>query len=187
MSWEGLTPPYATIVADPPWPFVWKAGAGGRRARSTVLPYSVLTVDDIAAFPVADLATDDATLALWATREVFREGQGALVARAWGFEPVAELVWEKPNLGMGAWPRPCHEPVLIARRGHPPTPEDRTFRSVQRWKQAYTTNAGKTHSAKPDGFGDAVEAAFPGPYLELFARNPRLGWDSWGHGHEGQA
>jgi len=181
-AWEGLNPPYATIVADPPWPFVWKAGAGGRRARATVLPYSVTTVDEIAAMPVADLAAEDATLAMWATREMFREGHAVRVARAWGFEPYGELIWEKANLGTGAWPRPCHEPVLLARRGRPPVPADRAVRSVHRWKQHYAS--GKTHTTKPGGLCDLIEAHFPGPYVELFARQPRLGWDHWGHGYE---
>lgn len=124
MAWEGLNPPYATIVADPPWPFDWNGGKGGRRRRSTPLHYSRTTVDEIAAMTVADLAAEDCTLFLWATREVYREGDAVRVAR------------------------------------------------------------GKVHSAKPPGFGDAVEANFPGPYLELFARAQRLGWDHWGHGYE---
>lgn len=182
-----LSPPYATIVADPPWPFVWHGGAGGRRRRFRPMTYTLATVDEIAPMPVAGLAAENCTLFMWATREVYREGDAVRVARSWGFDPVSELIWEKPNLGMGAWPRQTHEPVLIARRGDPPTPTDRSFRSVQRWKQDYGTNNGKTHSAKPPGFGDAVEANFPGPYLELFARQPRLGWDHWGHGYEGHA
>ena len=36
------------------------------------------------------------------------------------------------------------------------------------------------HSAKPDAFYDLVESVSPGPYLELFARRQRLGWDTWG-------
>lgn len=40
------------------------------------------------------------------------------------------------------------------------------------------------HSAKPKAFGDLVEQVSPGPYVELFARAPRLGWDSWGKGYE---
>jgi N6-adenosine-specific RNA methylase IME4 len=28
---------------------------------------------------------------------------------------------------------------------------------------------------------DMVERAVPGPYLELFARRQRLGWDTWGN------
>jgi N6-adenosine-specific RNA methylase IME4 len=37
------------------------------------------------------------------------------------------------------------------------------------------------HSVKPDAFYDLVEQVSPGPYLELFARRQRLGWDTWGN------
>ncbi len=37
------------------------------------------------------------------------------------------------------------------------------------------------HSAKPEAFLDLVEQVSPGPYLELFARRQRLGWDTWGN------
>ena len=37
------------------------------------------------------------------------------------------------------------------------------------------------HSAKPEAFMDMVEQVSPGPYLELFARRNRLGWDTWGN------
>ena len=56
------------------------------------------------------------------------------------------------------------------------------MRSVHRWKQDYA--AGKTHTTKPAGLADLVESHYPGPYVELFARQPRLGWDHWGHGYE---
>lgn len=37
------------------------------------------------------------------------------------------------------------------------------------------------HSAKPEAFLDIVESVSPGPYLEMFARRQRLGWDTWGN------
>jgi hypothetical protein len=37
------------------------------------------------------------------------------------------------------------------------------------------------HSAKPEAFLDMVEQVSPGPYLEMFARRNRLGWDTWGN------
>lgn len=180
-----LSPPYSTIVADPPWPFVWKAGAGGRRRRATSLEYSTMTLKGIAALPVGDLAADDAHLYLWVTRQVYREGGGVAVARAWGFEPVGEIIWRKPNFGTGHFPRPGHEPVLVARRGALPFAGPYDVHSVQDWRQDYTTNHGKTHTNKPDGLMDLVERSSPGPYVELFSRRPRLGWDSWGYGYEG--
>lgn len=179
-----LTPPYRTIVADPPWPFVWRAGAGGRRARATTLGYTTMSVDDIAALPVGELAGPDAHLYLWVTRDLFREGIGVRVARAWGFEPCAEIIWRKPNFGTGAFPRPGHEPLLICRRGGLPYAGPRNVHSVQDWRQHYECNGGKQHSRKPTAALDVVESASPGPYVELFCRTPRLGWDSWGHGYE---
>jgi N6-adenosine-specific RNA methylase IME4 len=39
----------------------------------------------------------------------------------------------------------------------------------------------REHSRKPDEIYDLVEACSPGPYLELFARFRRAGWDQWGN------
>lgn len=36
------------------------------------------------------------------------------------------------------------------------------------------------HSAKPDEVHRRIERLLVGPYLELFARNPRPGWQTWG-------
>ena len=179
-----LSPPYSTIVADPPWPFQWQAGTGGRRRNATRLGYSTLTVDAIAALPVGSLAADAAHLYRWATRDLFREGAAVAVARAWGFEPVSEIIWRKPNFGTGHFPRAGHEPLLVCRRGGLPFTTDKRTHSVQTWPQKYDNNGGKGHSRKPDAALDLVESVSPGTYLELFARSPRLGWDSWGKGYE---
>lgn len=182
-----LSPPYSTIVADPPWPFVWDGGAGGRRARATKLGYSTMSIEDIVSLPVEELAANEAHLYLWCTREVHREGHGVRVARAWGFEPVGEFIWRKRNFGAGAWPRPGHEPLLICRRGALPFTGARDVHSVADWKQEYAPSHGraaKGHSRKPRASFDAIVSASPGPYLELFSRSPLMGWDSWGLGYE---
>jgi N6-adenosine-specific RNA methylase IME4 len=141
-----------------------------------------MTVDAILELPVADLAAADCRLFLWVTPELYREGVGVQVARAWGFTPADELIWEKPNFGMGRFPRRCHEPCLVAQRGKPELRGPLDVRSVQRWSQRHVGNGGgKMHSAKPDGLLDLAEARSPGPYLEMFARRQRLGWDTWGN------
>lgn len=90
-------------------------------------------------------------------------------------------MWEKPNYGLGKFPRPQHEIVLVCRRGTLAF-QLNNVGSVHRWSQMRdANNGGKVHSAKPDGFLDLVEQASPGPYLELFARRQRLGWDTWGN------
>lgn len=179
---------YRTIVADPPWPVVGDSdalfrplcGKGGRRGQDTFFPYETQTLDWIASLPVAELAEADAHLYLWVPAKLNREGVGVATSTAWGFSCVSEIVWRKPNFGLGKFPRPQHEILLVCRRGTLP------FRvndvgSVLDWKQDYTANGGKRHSVKPDGALDLVESASPGPYLEMFARRQRFGWDSWGN------
>jgi N6-adenosine-specific RNA methylase IME4 len=172
---------YRTIVADPPWVIPKKIKAGGRRARDTEVPYEMMTLDEIKLLPVSDEAADDGChLYLWATREVFREGIAADVARSWGFEPCAEIIWGLPNPGMGDAPFVNdHEPVLVARRGNLPFTSAIWGVGVHFWRQLYV-NGGKVHSAKPEGFMDLVESMSPGPRLEMFSRRARLGWDTWG-------
>jgi N6-adenosine-specific RNA methylase IME4 len=139
-----------------------------------------MSIEEIAALPVARLAEDDAHLFLWITPKLNREGVGVEIARAWGFEVFSELIWAKVNFGLGTFPRPGHEPVLVCRRGKLPF-KRRDVHSVQRWDHPRDGKRGKIHSAKPEAFLDLVESASPGPYLELFARRRRLGWSVWGN------
>ena len=169
---------YRTIIADPPWEIAKRMGAGGRRRRATEVPYSFLSIAEIMALPVSDLADDEAHLYLWSTRRVFREGIAVAVARAWGFEPCGELIWGLRNGGMGGVNGNGHEPVLLAARGGLSWPKDELPVGVVFWKQPY--GKGKIHSAKPDGLHDLAEKLSPGPRLEMFARRQRLGWDTWG-------
>lgn len=187
LHWEGQDVKYRTICADPPWPGLWWAG-GSRRAglssgsrrvyERAAAAYELMSIEDICALPIGDRVDVDAHLYLWTPDLHLIEGNAARVARAWGFEPGRIIVWRKANPGLGRFPRPAHESILVCSRGKLP------FRladepSVQDWKQPYA-NGAKVHSAKPDGSYDLIERASPGPYLELFARRQRLGWDSWG-------
>jgi N6-adenosine-specific RNA methylase IME4 len=181
---------YRTIVADPPWPVKdsgprtaadggnWERGAGTAGKRS-VVPYERMSIADIAALPVRDLAEPDAHLYLWAVNAYLTDAYD--VARAWGFRPVTLLTWCKApmGLGLGGTYVQTTEHVLFARRG--------SLRAARRWdstwfqlKRPYIGAGGPTHSAKPDAFLDVVEQVSPGPYVELFARRGRLGWDYWG-------
>jgi N6-adenosine-specific RNA methylase IME4 len=46
---------------------------------------------------------------------------------------------------------------------------------------AIDTNPAKAaHSQKPEAWLDHIEQVSPGPYLEMFARRARFGWDYWG-------
>lgn len=178
---------FHTIAADPPWPFEWRGGSARRDGRGVLrgggkvaLPYDTMSIDQICALPVAGLAAADAHLYLWIPDEFLIEGAGARVARAWGFEPGRVIVWwAKRGYGLGTFPRPQHEALLVCTRGSQPFLV-RNEGSVQEWKQPYEGGARK-HSAKPEGAYDLIESASPGPYVELFARRGRLGWEHWGN------
>jgi len=168
--WAELHPPYGTIVADPPWRFV--------TAATKVDPgkqYSTLTISEICEMPVVDLAARDAHLWLWAVNGLMSEAHD--VVRAWGFRPTTIVTWCKPGPGVGHYLRNNTEHAIFATRGRPLTPTVKPLSTWYLWPRG-------AHSAKPAGFGDLVEAVSPGPYVELFARSPRLGWDSWGRGYE---
>jgi N6-adenosine-specific RNA methylase IME4 len=176
---------YRTIVADPPWPMkevrrrAW-GGSGGRRRRATAFPYQTTPIEWIKQLPVGQWAESDAHLYLWVPAKLNREGLGVRTATAWGFKVLSEIVWKKRNFGLGAFPRPQHEILLVCRRGKLPF-RLRNIGSVQEWPHLYhPNNGGKRHSGKPHGAYNLIEAASPGPYLELFARDWRPGWDAWG-------
>jgi N6-adenosine-specific RNA methylase IME4 len=192
LSWEGLNPPYRTIVADPPWPMPetgkrsakpdandWWTRFAGQTVR---LPYSTSTVGKIAEFPVAELADRDAHLYLWVTNRFLEDAFD--VARSWGFRPGAVLTWCKPAIGLGFGGAfvSTTEFVLTARRGSLANTA-RAESTWWNWPRVYV-DGHIAHSVKPPAFLDLVERVSPGPYVELFARQPRLGWDSWGWGYE---
>jgi len=174
-GFEMLSPPYSTIVADPPWDLA-SINSGWATTSVASLPYSTLTLDEIADLPVSTLADrKGAHLYLWTVTSVLRHSFG--IVEAWGFSPKQVLVWTKPGLGPGARFRQTCEYVIFGSRG-PSLPITR--RDIGTWFQ-WPRNG---HSVKPAAFGDLVESVSPGPYVELFARSPRLGWDSWGYGYE---
>lgn len=178
------TSSYRTIVADPPWEITKRLGQGGRRRNATEVPYTMMPRWEIAALKVRRFAADDCALFLWSTRKMFRDGTAHNTANAWGFVPCGEIIWGLPNAGTGAPPfGNDHEPVLVAKRGNPRI-EHEDYLGVWFWKQVYEYGpAGvpqKKHSAKPPGFYELVEQITDGPRLELFAREQRLGWDTWG-------
>jgi N6-adenosine-specific RNA methylase IME4 len=175
---------YRTIVADPPW--AYEDGFGGFNGRPKAgprvevrrgLPYEPMTVDAIAALPLCDLADEDgANIFLWTTNRYLPAAFDVLTA--WGATYRQALVWFKtganPLTGSVA-PTAC-EFLLFARIGA-------GAGLTGKWPDplVVTKRPGpNSHSAKPEGFLDRIEQVSPGPYVELFARRARFGWDYWG-------
>lgn len=182
----------AVLCADPPWMFGDKLPGVGRGAEKN---YPCMTVEQICAFELPPLAPD-CYLFMWRVSSMVEEAYR--VVRAWGFTPKSEIVWQKltanglPWFGMGRHVRASHETAIVAVRGRP-KPASKSVRSmfsahVPRRAPlitAETKGAWKTgvyvHSAKPEEFYDLIERLAPGPYVELFARRQRPGWDCLGN------
>jgi N6-adenosine-specific RNA methylase IME4 len=163
---------YPIILADPPWQYENPPLGGGNRAIEN--HYPTMTLDQICALPVADLAADDALLYLWATAPKLPEC--LYVLDAWGFSYRTNIVWMKDRIGMGYHARSQHEHLLIAKRGElpPPPPSDRVSSVV------YAPRG--PHSEKPVEFYELIERWYPTlPKVELFARAARDGWSAWGN------
>jgi len=155
---------YATILADPPWDVQQGGGHGA------INHYRLMSVDQIKALPVAGLAKPDAHLWLWTTNAALEQAYG--VVRAWGFEPRSLLTWFKPYMGLGVYLRNCTEQLIFATRGKAPI----LVRNQPNWLFALRQD----HSHKPEELYEIIQRCSPGPYVELFARRKRTGWDSWG-------
>jgi N6-adenosine-specific RNA methylase IME4 len=181
---------YTTIVADPPWPYrapgkfgntlehrpnrdkTINAGNAGSRCR-----YGAMEISDLCAMPVP--SADDAHLYLWFTNAFAVEAHA--IAKAWGFRPATLLTWVKtrhadgqPSMKMGYYFRGATEHVLFGVRGSLRLRAQRALPTAYFWPRL-------PHSVKPEPFYALVEEASPGPYLELFARKVRPGWDAWGN------
>lgn len=178
---------YRTIVADPPWQYghfnSFSSGSTEHTRKYAVgrspapLPYPAMRLEQITALPIGEIAEDDAHLYLWTTQRYLWDAP--VVVRAWGFHPSTVLTWCKRTAGaLGGAFSSSTEFVVFARRGSL-APK---MRWPSTWFEAKRPYAkGPIHSAKPEAFLDIVEQVSPGPYLELFARRNRLGWDTWGN------
>lgn len=186
---------YGAILADPPWHFSPWVGGGGRwngdKNKPVYTParapaYDTMSLDDIAALQVAELAARDCVLFIWGVW--YYLPQTLEVIKTWGFEyKTCAFCWQKADIsqpdmfkdqyegqwGLGYWVRQNTEFCLLATRGSP----KRLNATVQQGIIAPR----REHSRKPEGIHARIERLVSGPYLELFARQRRPNWDCWGN------
>lgn len=165
---------FGCIVADPPWHFKTFSEKGQGKGASQ--HYPTMSIDQIKALQVSDLAAKDACLLLWTTMNFVPVALD--VMDAWGFQFVSEGAWGKQTkdrkgwtLGTGFWLRSQAEFFLLGTRGKP-RPRSHSCTNL------IVAPRGE-HSTKPEQLCAVAEALCPGPYCELFARSPRPGWSSW--------
>lgn len=163
---------FDVIYADPPWPYYLPL-RGAPDAH-----YKTMSIEDIYHLEVEGVSiqekiADDSILFLWATNPQHKVALG--VIESWGFTFKTNLCWVKDKWGTGHYLRGQHELLFIATKGDIPTPLEEVRPSSVLFSSV------REHSRKPDEVYDIIEILYPNRrYLELFARNGREGWTSWG-------
>ena len=165
---------YSIIYADPPWRYSQKRLSGAAEHH-----YNTMSIDELCALPVAELAEKDCALFLWA---MFPQLPAALrLIKAWGFSyKTVAFVWLKLNkkvrswfYGMGFWTRGNAEICLLATKGKPKRRSAGVHQLI--------VSPIERHSQKPEEARDKIIALMGElPRIELFARQETPGWDVWG-------
>ena len=188
---------YGAIALDPPWQFrgYVKAGVPQRAAKQH---YPTMSFDELAALPVSRLAKNDAAMFMWGIGS--HMPQALALADHWGFTFSSKaFCWAKTrktandnlwdfvddrkfpkiqddlfwHMGLGHTTRKNSEDCWLFRKGNP--------KRVSKGVRELIVAPLREHSRKPDEFFDRAEALYAGPYCELFSREPRKGWSSWGN------
>lgn len=168
---------FPVIYADPAWTFKTYSAKGEDKSPSK--HYKTMSIADICALPVKEVAAKDSILLMWVYQPLLPEAFE--VMDAWGFDYKSiAFVWDKltkhgkKHMSTGYYTRAGMEMVLLGRRGNPPRVKDRGVRQVFQ-------STVREHSRKPDEVYDFIERLYDGPYLEMFARNTyRKDWTKVG-------
>lgn len=177
---------YNLIYADPAWTYRDQCHAGERGAG---YKYDLMTLEDICALPVQDLAAEDCLLAMWWVPPMPVEALRVVEAWRFTFKTMKGFTWHKrtkngkSHFGMGNFTRANSEDCLFATRGRP----QRVNKGVRQFLEdldhdnQLDEKIGE-HSQKPAEARRRLELLMGDvPRVELFARERSPGWDAWGN------
>lgn len=190
MTWpfDPLIPgAYGLILADCPWPYEMRSAAG--HSKSPEAHYDTMSIADLCALPVDELAAPDCLLVMWSTWPHLLQAQR--VMRAWGFRYITGGSWTKrtrigtPSFGTGFVLRSTTEPFLVGSAGAPwngSKSERNWIETVEEIAAAPIDAVRREHSRKPAEMRAMCERLAPNvARCELFAREPWPGADVWGN------
>jgi N6-adenosine-specific RNA methylase IME4 len=167
---------YRILYVDPPWHYQAEqhTSMGGIHKAPLGKHYPSLSIEELCALPVADVALDDAVLFLWATSPQLEAAFS--VIRAWGFQYKTSMVWDKVLHNVGHYVSVRHELLLICTRGS-------CLPDVKKLHDSVYSEERTEHSRKPEYFRNLIDELYPhGKRIELFARGPLPdGWGRWGN------
>lgn len=190
---NGLTPlKYGGIIVDPPWSYKMRSKKG--YAKSPEAHYATMSIDELRALPVSQLAAGDCLLWMWSTWPHLRQAQDLM--EAWGFTYKTGGSWFKKgskggsSFGTGYIFRSSCEPYLIGTIGRPVMAVKNQRNEIitcdldrdpDAWPDAIE-GLRREHSRKPPEAREIMDRMLPSAFkAELFAREPWAGHDVWGN------
>lgn len=171
---------HRVVIIDPPWKW-----SGGTKSRPQHYPR--MTWAEIEALPVRELLhPEGGRVFLWITAPLLNRIER--LQRAWRLRYSSAFPWIKLwpgedgmfvyrnslSRGTGFEVLGNAEYIVILKAGRPQSIKGRPFPSVYH-------SARREHSRKPTDLHADIEQRLAGPYVEIFGRERRAGWDSWGN------
>lgn len=158
---------YNVIYTDPPWEY-----ENTGFAMSAEKQYPTMSMEELKILNVANLAGENCILFMWATNPLLKDAIELM--QSWTFEYKTNLVWIKKNHTAGFYVFGQHELLLIGIRG--------SILPIGKKPKSIIQGDNNIHSKKPEIVYEIIEQMYPNlKYVELFARNKRNGWESWGN------
>jgi N6-adenosine-specific RNA methylase IME4 len=183
---------YRAIAIDAPTHFKCRTALqvqNWNSRRDVEKHYVTMSFEQLAALPVKDLAHPDGChLFEWTSAPHMPQACDLIACWDFKYSSVA-FTWVKLlrslnpdqfhlltesdlHVGLGLTTRKQAETVLLGRRGN--------CRRIDKGVCEVIPAPVREHSRKPDEFYRRVERYCAGPYVELFPRERRPNWDSWG-------
>jgi N6-adenosine-specific RNA methylase IME4 len=181
---------YRIIVLDPPWQYGLREYQKSHRGRCK---YPGMTDKQILNLPIGDIGNEHSYVFLWTTNN--HQFLAFKCLQEWGYEHKSTFTWEKvtiagePHMGMGHYGRNCTEHFLVGTKGSPGSMSHHGMNNIPNIIRARR----REHSRKPEQFWviantlahklenyEKLGKLSKPSRIELFSREPRLFWDSWG-------
>jgi N6-adenosine-specific RNA methylase IME4 len=166
--------PFDVVVIDPPWPM--QKIDRDERPNQDAFDYPVMSEIELMnwwAVHMAPKLANDCHLFCWATQKYLP--MGLRLVEHWGFKYVLVMVWHK----LGGFqpvdlPQYNCEFVIYGRKGAPLFVETTAF-------SCCFDGPRREHSRKPDYFYDTIKRVTGGSRIDVFSREPRLGFAQYGN------
>ena len=170
---------YNIIYADPPWKYNSRANHKTKFRGGAEGHYKLMSMEEIKALPIKELADENCVLFLWVTFPYLKEQ--IKLFDYWGFDyKTLGFSWiklnkknKKPFFGVGFYAKSNCEVCLMGIKGK--------MKPISNKVSSCVISERREHSRKPDEVREKIVELFGDiPRIELFARRKVDGWDTWG-------